>query len=134
MGKLQLIGKRDNRTKGVSITIGVDGRMYLSQGLKVLLQHKASAKYFLYYDSEDNRLGISSSHPDANVDAFDFNANGEGRVVSFVEDCEIHIPGKPITWLYEGKEGGIFTFYAKGRKRTSLKQERNGNLERIKED
>ena len=131
MGKFQLISKRDNRTKGVSITIGVDGRMYLSQGLKNLLQHKASTKYFLYYDAEDNRIGISTSHPDANMDAFDFNTNGEGRVVSFVEDCEIHIPGKPITWLYEAKEGGIYVFYAKGRRQTSFKQERNGNLEKI---
>lgn len=131
MGKLQPISKRDKRTKGVSITIGVDGRMYLSQGCKEALKHGKKQSYFLFYDESDNRIGISKTHPDPNVVPFSFNASGEGNVVSFVEDCEIQLPGKPVTWLYEGKEEDTFVFFQKGRRQISFRAEKNGNLERI---
>ena len=131
MGRLQPISKRDNRKKGISLTIGVDGRMYLSSGLKELLEHTGKQSYFLFYDAIDDRIGVSKIQPDPNVEPFTFNANGEGSVVCFVEDCEIQIPGKPITYLYEGKESDIYVFYRKGRHHLSFKQEKNGNLERI---
>lgn len=131
MGKLKPVSKRDNRTKGVSLTVGVDGRMYLSQGLKQLLEHKEKTGYILFYDETDNRIGLAKEFADSNIDAFSFNARGEGVVVTFIEDCEIQIPGKPVVWLYEGKEDGVYVFYQKGRHKTSLRQEKNGNLERL---
>lgn len=131
MGKLQPISKRDNRTKGVSFTIGVDGRMYLSRGLREVLNHTEKQSYYLFYDETDQRIGLSKPSPDDNIQPFTFNASGEGRIVEFVEDCEIQIPGKPIVWLYEGKEDDIYIFFLKGRKRTSFKQQKNGNLETI---
>lgn len=131
MGFLQPISKRDNRTKGVSLSIGVDGRMYLSQGFKQVLNHTEKQSYFLFYDFTDNRIGVSKGQPDPNIESFTFSAIGEGNVVNFIEDCEMQMPGKAITWLYEGKEGEVYTFFQKGRKPNSFKQEKNGNLERL---
>lgn len=130
MGKLQPISKRD-RNKGVTITIGVDGRMYLSQGFKDLIEHKEKASYFLYYDQTDRRIGISKTSSDNTIEPFLFNARGEGGVVSFIEDCEIQLPGEPLLWLYEGREDDVYVFYQKGRHRTSFAQDKNGNLERV---
>lgn len=130
MGKLQPISKRD-RNKGVTITIGVDGRMYLSQGFKEAIEHTEKSSYYLFYDQSENRLGISKQAADDNIEPFIFSARGEGNVVSFIEDCEIQIPGKPILWLYECKEDGVYVFYQKGRHRTSFAQAKNGDLERV---
>lgn len=131
MGLLQPISKRDKRTKGISLTIGVDGRMYLSKGLRERLKHNKSSLYYLYYDRDNQRIGISHSCPDNHIEPFTFNKNGEGKVVEFVEDCEIELPGQPIVWLYEGQEKNVLVFYKKGRTPMALKQARNGDLERM---
>ena len=131
MGKLQPISKRSSG-KGMSITIGIDGRMYLSQAFRNVLAHNGKQDYFLFYDGSENRIGIAKEYSDPNVEAFTFGSTGECKVVSFIEDCEIHMTGKPEVWLYEGKEDGIYVFYQRGRKRITLQQEKNGNLERVK--
>lgn len=131
MGYLKPISRRAGKKESISFTIGLDGRMYLSSGLKKLLGHTEKQSYYLYYDEEEHRIGLSKGTRDSNIIPFNFSARGEGKVASFVEDCEIEIPGKPIEWLYEGKENGILVFYQKGRKHMRFKADRNGNLERI---
>ncbi|WP_028562307.1 hypothetical protein [Paenibacillus pinihumi] len=132
MGKFKPVSKRNGRDKGISVTIGVDGRMYLSSGFKKILNHDGKKNYYLFYDDSERRIGISKETPDSNVEAFSFSATGECKVVSFIEDCEIHMPGKPVLWLYEGNEKGIYAFYQQGRSHIALRQEKNGNLERLK--
>jgi len=125
------VSKRDNRKKGMSLSIGVDGRMYLSAELKANLGHTDKENYFLFFDHSEGKIGLAKDCKVDHVEPFTFNRIGEGKVTSFIEDCEIHIPGQPLSYLFEGKEDGIYSFHPKGRKKTSFEQEKNGNLVKI---
>jgi hypothetical protein len=131
MGALQPFSKFDGRTVGLAITADKMNRLCLTVGLQKLLGGNSS-KYDLYifFDQEDRRIGISQLCKDKNIVPFTFDNRGYTPAKGFLKMCEIDTRESGKTFYYEGMEGDVYVFSEVGRKKTTLRMERNGNLER----
>jgi hypothetical protein len=132
MGKLKPFSKFEGNGVGLSITADKSNRICLNVGLrKVLGIEDNKVDVYVYFDEEDRRIGISKTCNDSNIVPFTFDNRGYAPGKEFWKKCEVDTRETPTIFYYEGMEDDVYVFGTVGRRRTSMRMEKNGNLERL---
>jgi hypothetical protein len=123
-----------------ALFLSVDGlgRILLSTGLRKRLESENKETFLhLAYEQETRRIGINLSQQKG-IRPFPIDNRGyvQGKnVKNFLNDNDIDYSGGTVRYQYDGKSGDIMAFRAarpyNGENATSMRQEKNGNLERM---
>ncbi|NJJ38575.1 hypothetical protein [Paenibacillus apii] len=129
MGKFKVISRTFEHMSDYAITIEKQQRVCLNAAFARELDHKQGNEYFLYYDDEDQRIGISKT-AEANAEPYRFDDRGNASARGFIRQTDFKTEDGSIKFIFDGKEGDIYAFRLPGRKHVTLKQDKNGNLEK----
>lgn len=128
MGKFKVISRAVEHTSEFAVTLDKQKRVCINAAFARELGHKKGNSYFLHYDEEDQRIGISKSGSGAEPYKFDERGNSSAR--GFIRQTDFNTNQESIKFIFDGQEGDIYGFRIPGRKHLALKQEKNGNLEK----
>lgn len=119
----------------IYLTIDNTGRIYLSAELmRKLGGHKQGVSFCMYFEFETRRVGINklTRHEGAEVTKVD--SRGYGSIRKYLKRFGIDYNGESIRYNFDGMADGVMAFKLEAAGDygpTILKQEKNGNLERI---
>ncbi|GIP38596.1 hypothetical protein J31TS4_18760 [Paenibacillus sp. J31TS4] len=125
----------DSRAQ-VALTVDKMGRIQLSAGLRRKLGcENEEIELILFFEQETRRIGITKEYP-GKIKPFRFDADrGYSSVEKFLKENDIEYREGSVRYFYDGTYGGVMAFKAaqeyKEPVKTSLRQEKNGNLERV---
>jgi hypothetical protein len=128
MGKFKPVSRIDERMSDISITIDKEKRICLNANFKRKLGIEKKGTLYLFYDEEDQRIGVSKQCKDSSVQPFNFDDRGYTSARGFLSWCEFNVEQGAIKLIFDGMEGEIYGFRIPGRKSMTLQQEKNGNL------
>lgn len=120
----------------VFITVDNHARLCLSAGLRRKLGCEDEAiELILFFEQETRRIGIATDYPGKHK-PFKFDkVRGYSKAERFLNDNDIEYREGFVRYYFEGTWGGIMAFKATQEYtnpiRTELRQEKNGNLERL---
>lgn len=120
----------------VAITVDKMGRICLSVGLRRKLGcENEDIELILFFEQETRRIGIAKECPGKHK-AFKFDKDrAYTDAKKFLHDNDIEYREGAVRYFYDGTYGGVMAFRATQEYiepiRTALRQERNGNLERL---
>lgn len=130
MGALKPISKFDKRMSDLAITIDKNDRISLNTNLRKELGLTGKDTLYLFYDEGERRIGVSKQCEDPEIIPFTFDARGYTPARGFLSWCEFDKSNGAIKLIFDGMEGDVYAFREPGRKHVTLKQAKNGNLER----
>lgn len=125
----------NNEASRMTLLVDRYARVQLNTALqKRLKNHDEDLEVVLFFEPETRRIGISTDYPKSHDTWLKVDERGYvGRSKSFLVDNDIEFAGESTKYFYDGTVNGVLTFRAsvEGKRiRTSLRQEKNGNLER----
>ena len=130
MGALKPISSKDKRMSDFFITLDKSDRICLNASLREELELTGNDLLYLFYDERERRIGVSKHCDDTSVEPFKFDKKGYTGAKGFLSWCEYDKPDGSIRLIFDGMEGDVYVFREPGRKNVSLRQDRNGNLDR----
>jgi hypothetical protein len=127
----------DNKDQ-VSITVDNQGRICLSASLRRKLGcENEEIELILFFEDETRRIGIAKEYP-GKCKPFKFDKDrgySEAKAKKFLHDNDVEYKEGAVRYFYDGTYNGVMAFKASQSYtdpiRTDLRQEKNGNLERI---
>lgn len=120
----------------IAITVDNQGRIGLSAGLRRRLGcENEEIELILFFEEETRRIGIAREYP-GKYKAFKFDkTRGYCKVEKFLNDNDIEYRHGAVRYTYDGTYNGVMAFRSTQQYqtpiRTDLRQEKNGNLERM---
>lgn len=128
----------NDQKERVMLTVDKIGRICLSAGLRRKLGcENDEVELILFFEEETRRIGLAKDYPGSNkLKYFKFDkSKGYSDVKPFLHDNDIEYKEGSVRYFYDGTYGGVMAFKATqdytNPIRTDLKQEKNGNLERL---
>ncbi|MEK4185635.1 MULTISPECIES: hypothetical protein [Paenibacillus] len=132
MGKFKPVSRVDERMSDMAISIDKEKRILLNANFKRKLGIEKRGSLYLFYDEDEQRIGVSKECEDDNVQPFNFDERGYTSARGFLSWCEFNVENGSIKLIFDGMEGNVYGFRIPGRKSLTLQQEKNGNLERLR--
>lgn len=132
MKGFKAISSDDKSMEDLSITIDKQGRLCLNAGMRRELEAEDNkVSLYLFFDQRGRRIGLSKKSDDRNVQPFNFDNRGYcSRAKSFLLRNEFDYKSGAIQLIFDEHIDGGYAFREKGSNYT-LRQEKNGNLERV---
>lgn len=131
MGKFKAISKSFERMSDFTITLDKQQRVCLNTSLRRELDHQSGQEYYLFYDETEGRIGLSKyCGEEEEIEPYRFDERGYASASGFIRQTDFNTANGFIQFIFDGIEGDIYAFRLPGRKSVSLKQEKNGNLQR----
>lgn len=126
----------NDTNQGIYITVDNQARLCLSAGLRRRLGcENETIELILFFEHETRRIGICKEYPGKHK-PFKFDKDrAYSKVEKFLNDNDIEWKDGAVRYYYDGTYEGIMAFKASQEYvncvKTKMRQEKNGNLERL---
>lgn len=127
------ISSDDKGMEDLSVTIDNQGRLCLNAGMRRELEiNNNKNPLYLFFDKGGRRIGVSKQCKEPDIKPFNFDSRGYcNRAKSFLLRNEFDYKNGPIQLLFDEVIDGGYAFRERRGAEYRLRQEKNGNIERI---